>query len=89
MAAISAPDGFDGATITVRLRCAGGSTLTETITLHDTGQFATGETTFTDEGWSGIDCVISQEIVQGVESVRSVIQQLGGGDILKGQFFNL
>jgi len=89
MAQVQAPSGLDGATVTVHLKCQGGSTLTQTVTLHTSGQFATGTTDFAQTGWEGIDCVLTQEQFGGVTIVQAILGMPAGVDgILSGSFFN-
>lgn len=70
-----------GIPVTVHLRCAGGTEATQTVTLHDTGSVALGETTFAP-GWpAGTDCIVSQDIVQGVETVERTVEWLSSDEV--------
>lgn len=70
-----------GIPVTVHLRCAGGTHASQTVTLRDTGSIALGETTF-EPGWpAGTDCLVSQDIVQGVETVERTIEWLGSDEV--------
>jgi hypothetical protein len=70
-----------GIPVTVHLRCAGGTQASQTVTLKDTGSIALGETTFTP-GWpAGTDCIVSQDIVQGVEAVERTVTWLGSDEV--------
>ena len=70
-----------GLPVTVHVKCAGGTQASATVTLKDTGSVAIGETSFTP-GWpAGTDCVVSQEIVQGVETVKAVVNWLDSNDV--------
>ncbi|MEZ5205074.1 MAG: hypothetical protein R2701_12045 [Acidimicrobiales bacterium] len=70
-----------GIPVTVNLRCAGGTSLSQTVILEDSGSVALGATTFTP-GWpAGTDCVVGQEIVKGVEAVKTTIEWLDSNDV--------
>lgn len=67
--------------VTVHVRCAGGTHASATVTVRDTGSVGVGETTF-NPGWpAGTDCIVSQEIVQGVETVRTVVEWVDSNDV--------
>ncbi|MFN8019117.1 MAG: hypothetical protein U0P45_13480 [Acidimicrobiales bacterium] len=67
--------------VTVHLRCSGGTELTDTITIRTSGSISVGEATFTP-GWpAGTDCLVSQDIVQGVDTVDSALKWLTGNDL--------
>ncbi|MEZ5138256.1 MAG: hypothetical protein R2702_17025 [Acidimicrobiales bacterium] len=70
-----------GIPVTVHLRCAGGTEATQTVTLHDTGSVAVGETTFTPAWPAGTDCIVSQDIVQGVDTVERAIEWLQSDEV--------
>jgi hypothetical protein len=70
-----------GLPITVHLRCAGGTHASGTVVLKESGDISLGQTTFTP-GWpAGTDCIVSQEIVQGVEIIDSTVEWLDGNDV--------
>ncbi len=70
-----------GLPITVHLRCAGGTELSDTITVTDSGSIAVGEATFTP-GWpAGTDCLVSQDIVKGVEAIDATLTWLDSNDV--------
>jgi hypothetical protein len=76
-----------GLPVTVHLRCAGGTHASGTVVLRESGDISVGQTTFTP-GWpAGTDCVVSQEIVRGVEILESTVEWLDGNDI-KATFEN-
>jgi len=77
-----------GLPITVHVRCAGGTEASGTVTVRDTGDVAVGDLTFRP-GWpAGTDCVVSQEIVHGVETVKTVLTWLDSND-LRATFNNV
>jgi len=70
-----------GLPITVHVKCAGGTEASATVTLKDTGSISVGETTFKPTWPAGTDCLVSQEIVKGVETVKSVVTWLDSNDV--------
>lgn len=70
-----------GLPVTVQVKCAGGTQASATITLKDSGSISVGETTFKPTWPAGTDCVVSQDIVKGVETVKSAITWLDGNDV--------
>lgn len=67
--------------VTVHVRCAGGTHASATVTVANNGNVGIGQTTFAP-GWpAGTDCLVSQEIVQGVETVDSTLEWLTGKDL--------
>jgi len=85
---IKAPKDQAGVPITVHVRCAGGTTAAATITLHDSGDISIGDVTF-DQGWPvGADCVVSQEIVQGVEIAQQTLTWLNANNV-QANFLNI
>ena len=82
-----APKDQAGVPITVHVRCAGGTTAAATVTLHDSGDISIGDVTF-DQGWPvGADCVVSQEIVQGVDIAQKTLTWLSSTN-LQANFLN-
>lgn len=70
-----------GLPVTVHLRCAGGTEASGTVTLRDSGNISVGDLTF-QPGWpAGTDCIVSQDIVHGVETVRTAIDWVSGNDV--------
>jgi hypothetical protein len=70
-----------GLPITVQVKCAGGTQASATVTLKDSGSISIGETTFKPTWPAGTDCIVSQDIVQGVETVKGVITWLDSNDV--------
>ena len=70
-----------GLPVTVHVKCAGGTQASATVTLKDTGSISVGETSFKPTWPAGTDCVVSQEIVQGVETVKAVVTWLDSNDV--------
>jgi hypothetical protein len=70
-----------GLPVTVHLKCAGGTEASTTVTLKDSGSISVGETTFKPTWPAGTDCIVSQEIVQGVETVKAAITWLDSNDV--------
>jgi len=70
-----------GLPVTVQVKCAGGTQASATVVLKDTGSISVGETTFQPTWPAGTDCVVSQDIVQGVETVKGVITWLDSNDV--------
>ncbi len=70
-----------GLPVTVQVKCAGGTQASATVILKDTGSISVGETTFQPTWPAGTDCVVSQDIVKGVETVKSVVTWLDGNDV--------
>ena len=71
----------NGVPVTVHVRCEGGTHLSQTVDVEPTGSIGIGETTFT-EGWpAGVDCIVSQDIVQGVETVRGVVEAVSSDEV--------
>lgn len=84
---IKATDAQGGLPVVVHVRCAGGTNASQTLVLEEAGSLSIGETTF-NQGWpAGADCVVSQEIVQGVEVVRTGLQWLDS-TVLEANFVN-
>ncbi len=84
---IKATDAQGGLPVVVHVRCAGGTNASQTLILEEAGSLSIGETTF-NQGWpAGADCLVSQEIVQGVEVVRTGLQWLDG-NVLEANFLN-
>lgn len=70
-----------GLPVTVHVKCAGGTQASATVTLKDSGSVSVGETSFKPTWPAGTDCIVSQEIVQGVETVKSVVTWLDSNDV--------
>ncbi|MCU1370269.1 MAG: hypothetical protein JWO77_1463 [Ilumatobacteraceae bacterium] len=70
-----------GLPVTVQVKCAGGTSASATVTLKDSGSISIGETTFKPTWPAGTDCIVSQDIVKGVETVKSVITWLDSDDV--------
>jgi hypothetical protein len=70
-----------GLPVTVQVKCAGGTQASATVTLKDTGSISVGEATFKPTWPAGTDCVVSQDIVKGVETVKGVITWLDSNDV--------
>ena len=71
----------NGIPVTVHVRCEGGTHLSQTVEVEPTGSIGIGETTFT-EGWpAGVDCIVSQDIVQGIETVRGVVEAVSSDEV--------
>lgn len=70
-----------GLPVTVQVKCAGGTSASATVTLKDTGSISVGETTFKPTWPAGTDCVVSQDIVKGVEAVKSAVTWLDSNDV--------
>ena len=84
---VRAPEGSAGAPVVLHVRCAGGSHASTTVTLQDSGSISLGETTF-QEGWpAGSDCLVSQEVVQGVEVAKATLTWVNSS-LLKADFLN-
>ncbi|QXC61161.1 hypothetical protein KSP35_23095 [Aquihabitans sp. G128] len=84
---VKALDDQAGLPVTVHVRCSGGTELTQTVVLQKSGDLSLGQTTFT-QGWpAGADCVVSQEIVQGVEVAKSTLTWVNG-TLLRADFLN-
>jgi len=85
---IKAPKDQAGVPITVHVRCAGGTTAAATVTLHDSGDISIGDVTF-NQGWPvGADCVVSQEIVQGVDIAQKTLTWLSSNNV-QANFLNI
>lgn len=83
---LHAPSAEAGTPFTVFVRCSGGTTLQTTITVKDSGSTSIGQTSLTP-GWpAGLDCIVSQQTVQGVKVVSSAISLLSG--LAKADFTN-
>jgi hypothetical protein len=83
---LHAPEGSSGTPITVHVRCSGGTDLSSTITVKDSGDVSLGQTTFT-QGWpAGADCLVSQETVQGIDVASAAIQNIG--NVIQANFIN-
>ena len=67
--------------ITVNLRCAGGTEASATVTVKPSGDVGIGQTSFKPTWPAGTDCLVSQEIVQGVETVGAVLTWLDSNDV--------
>ncbi|MGN6692666.1 MAG: hypothetical protein ACTHN0_00680 [Aquihabitans sp.] len=74
-------DDLSSIPVTVHVKCAGGTQASATVTVKDTGSVNIGETTFKPTWPAGTDCIVSQEIVQGVETVKGVITWLDSNDV--------
>lgn len=84
---IKAPEGQAGTPVVIHVRCAGGSHASTTVTLKDSGSVSLGQTTF-QEGWpAGTDCLVSQEVVQGVEVAKATLTWVSS-NLLKADFLN-
>jgi len=70
-----------GLPVTVHVKCAGGTQASATVTLKDSGSISVGETSFQPTWPAGTDCIVSQEIVKGVETVKSVVTWLDSNDV--------
>jgi hypothetical protein len=70
-----------GLPVTVQVKCAGGTQASATVTLKDSGSISVGETTFKPTWPAGTDCIVSQDIVKGVETVKGVITWLDSNDV--------
>lgn len=70
-----------GLPIKVQVKCAGGTEASATVTLKDSGSISIGEATFTPTWPAGTDCLVSQEIVQGVETVKSIVTWIDSNDV--------
>jgi hypothetical protein len=85
---VKAPEGESGVPVTVHVRCAGGTHAQATFVLKDSGEVSLGQTSF-DQGWpAGADCLVSQEIVQGVEIAQSTVQWVNS-NLVRANFLNL
>jgi hypothetical protein len=71
----------NGLPVTVQVKCAGGTQASATVTLKQSGSISVGETTFKPTWPAGTDCVVSQDIVKGFETVKGVITWLDGNDV--------
>jgi len=71
----------NGLPVTVHVKCAGGTEASGTVTLKQSGSISVGETTFKPTWPAGTDCVVSQEIVKGVETVKAVVTWLDSNDV--------
>jgi hypothetical protein len=74
-------DDLSNVPVTVHVKCAGGTQASATVTVKDTGSVNLGETTFKPTWPAGTDCIVSQEIVKGVETVKGVITWLDSNDV--------
>jgi len=84
---VKATDDQAGLPVVVRVRCSGGTELSQTVTLKQSGDLSLGQTTFT-QGWpAGADCVVSQEVVQGVEVAKSTLTWVNS-TLLRADFTN-
>ena len=70
-----------GLPVTVQVKCAGGTQASATVILKDTGSISVGETTFQPTWPAGTDCVVSQDIVKGVETVKGIVTWLDSNDV--------
>ena len=71
----------NGVPITVNVKCAGGTHASATVTLTKTGSVSVGQTTF-EPGWpAGTDCVVSHELVTGIEAVEGIITWVDSNDV--------
>ena len=70
-----------GLPIAVHVKCACGTEASATVTLKDTGSISVGEATFKPTWPAGTDCLVSQEIVKGVETVKAVVTWLDSNDV--------
>jgi hypothetical protein len=70
-----------GVPVTVHVKCAGGTQASATVVLHDSGSVTLGHTTFQPTWPAGTDCVVSQEVVQGVDAVSGVLTWLDSNDV--------
>jgi hypothetical protein len=70
-----------GLPVTVQVKCAGGTQASATVTLKDTGDISVGEATFQPTWPAGTDCLVSQDIVKGVETVKAVVTWLDSNDV--------
>lgn len=85
---LHAPEGSAGTPITVHVRCSGGTNASATVVVRDSGDVSIGQTTF-NEGWpAGLDCLVSQETVQGVQVANAAIQILSS-TLLRADFTNV
>ncbi len=84
---IKAPEGQAGVPVVVHVRCSGGTHASQTVTLQDSGDLSLGQTTFT-QGWpAGADCLVSQEVVKGVEVASATVKWVNGA-LLQANFLN-
>ncbi|WP_421120783.1 hypothetical protein ACE2AJ_05635 [Aquihabitans daechungensis] len=70
-----------GLPVTVQVKCAGGTQASATVVLKDTGSISVGETTFQPTWPAGTDCVVSQDIVKGVETVKGIVTWIDSNDV--------
>jgi hypothetical protein len=85
---VKAPEGEAGIPVTVHVRCSGGTHAAATVLLKDSGSVSLGQTSF-QQGWpAGADCLVSQEIVKGVEIASSTIKWLSSTQ-LRADFLNV
>lgn len=70
-----------GLPVTVHVKCAGGTQASATVKLKESGSISIGETSFKPTWPAGTDCVVSQDIVKGVETVKSVVTWLDSNDV--------
>src|ERR1700712_3881431 len=70
-----------GLPVTVHLHCAGGTEASATVTLHDSGGISVGQTSFKPTWPAGTDCLVSQEIVKGVDTAAGIITWLDSNDV--------
>ena len=70
---LHAPEAAAGTPITVHVRCSGGTEVSDTITIKDSGDVSLGTVSF-KEGWPvGLDCIVSQETVKGLTVASTAI----------------
>lgn len=74
-------DVANGVPITVHVKCSGGTQASATVVLHQSGDISLGQTTFEPSWPAGTDCVVSQEIVQGVEAASGVLTWIDSNDV--------
>lgn len=74
-------DDLTNVPVTVHVKCAGGTSASATVNVKDTGSVSLGETTFKPTWPAGTDCIVSQEIVKGVETVKGVITWIDSNDV--------
>jgi hypothetical protein len=70
-----------GLPVVVSVKCAGGTQASTTVTLKDSGSISIGEATFKPTWPAGTDCIVSQDIVKGVETVKAVINWIDSNDV--------
>jgi hypothetical protein len=74
-------DVANGVPITVHVKCSGGTQASATVVVHESGDITLGQTTFEPTWPAGTDCVVSQEIVQGVDAVSGVLTWIDSNDL--------